>query len=308
LPTVTPASGRTFEEIAAEWQAQSAQVFVFTLAGFNAEQIGESTFRLARVQPLSFELKMVNLYPDKHQMLFVVLVDHHPVAALFDGVRSETHLVPIPYGEQVTIPITLRDLPQGFHDISLLGFADPFQRTVSAQEERSQVRDDFIAYRLSLLIGESPSPTFITYREPDIFPTRYEPLGPALTLSDRRDVPHQWSFTRTTARNPVRYSIFVSALSSVTPCDEFALLAFLNYQLIPINSEDESPLYLRVCDRRTGILPGETSPLEPGEHALVLVRVPNPGIPLMRIRAQSGVSPFDYDPIVSPRVWIEVTR
>ena len=305
LPTVTPTWGRSFEEVAADWQASGEQVYVFRVDAIEVEQIGDRTYCLDEGQPLNLTLRMLNLYPDKTTMLYMVLVDGQPVTATMASQVSRRHVQPLPYNTLVSLPISIRPLTPGFHDVILVGFANPYRHDMEPGEwyNRSQ---DFIAYRLSVIVGEPLAQAHKPFDEPPLFLREYD-LGPVLTLSDRADVPHQWLTTTVSPGQHISYHIFTAAVSSQTPCDEFALIAFLDYQPVPINAGINSPYYARVCDRHTARIQGEIeAPLEPSPHELILMRIPNPRLPFMVIRAQPGVEPFDYDPDISERVLIEV--
>jgi len=305
LPTVTPTLGRSFEEIAADWQVSGYSGYVFTTDVAGTEQIGDQTYRLDEGQPLSLTLRMLNLYPDKTTMLYAVLVDGRPISTSMAGQTFVRHLRPLPCSVPLSQPVSVPALKPGFHDVVLVGFADPYEHDMEP-ERRYDSLQDFIAYRLSVIVGETSAQAFEPFDQPPLSPREYD-LGPVLTLSDRADVPHRWLTTTVSSSQNVIYHVFTSAVSSHTPCDEFALVALLDYRLIPINASVDSPYYARVCDRRTARIRGEIeAPLEPGPHELILLRIPNPQVPLMVIRARPKVDPFDYDPEISERVLIQV--
>ena len=305
LPTVTPTLGRPFEEVAADWQASGEQVHVFRTDVTGAEQIGDRTYCLDEDQPLNLTLRMLNLYSDKTTMLYMVLVDGQPITATMASRVSTRHVQPLPYNTLVSLPISIRPLAPGFHDVILVGFANPYKHDMEPGERYNSLQD-FIAYRLSVIVGEPLVQAHKPFDEPPLFPCEYD-LGPVLTLSDRADAPHQWLTTTVSPGQHISYHIFTAAVSSQTPCDEFALIAFLDYQPVPINAGINSPYYARVCDRHTARIQGEIeAPLEPGPHELILMRIPNPRVPFMVIRAQPGVEPFDYDPDISEHVLIKV--
>lgn len=305
LPTVTPTLGRSFEELAADWQASGAPVYVFRTDVAGAKQIGDQTYHLDEGQPLNLTLRILNLYPDKTTMLYAVLVDGQPISTSMAGQTSVRHLRSLPCSAPLSLPVSVPALTSGFHDVILVGFADPYRHDVEP-ERRYDSLQDFIAYRLSVIVGEPSAQALESFDQPPLSPREYD-LGPVLTLSDRADVPHRWLTTTVSSSQDVIYHAFTSAVSSQKPCDEFALIALLDYRLIPINASVESPYYARVCDRRTARIRGEIeAPLEPGPHELILMRIPNPHVPLMVIRARPKVDPFDYDPEISERVLIQV--
>ncbi len=305
LPTVTPTLGRPFEEVASDWQASGEQVYVFRVDVIEAEQIGDRTYCLGHGLPLDLTLRMLNLYPDKTTMLYMVLVDGQPITITMASQVSTRHVQPLPYNTLLSLPISIRPLTPGFHDVILVGFANPYRHDMESGEWYNSSQD-FIAYRLSVIVGEPLAQAHKPFDEPPLFLREYD-LGPVLTLSDRADVPHQWLTTTLSPGQRITYYIFTSAISSQTPCDEFALIAFLDYQPVPINAGINSPYYARVCNRHTARIQGEIkAPLEPGPHELILMRIPNPHAPFMVIRAQPGVNPFDYDPDISERVLIKV--
>jgi hypothetical protein len=259
------------------------------------------THGVADDQSVDLLLQLYTAEPGPLHVRYLLIRNEQQVSVPIDGELVPYFDVMLVGGEMQTYILPLGTLDAGIHDIALLALQDfdiPPEPTGSISGS---------SFRLSLIAGaltageETNIPNgydtlpFIEY------PASEEPASPQfpnypIELRLNEDTRVQWSYPDPVLTLPRRAPLSFYALGGyanvnrgeeapsdleLPPYSHFALLAFINYEQVPITEEQPVIYGMAPIDRLFTWIPITLdAPDELGLHELLMVRVNSPRVPM----------------------------
>jgi hypothetical protein len=207
------------------------------------------------------------------EYLITCLVDYQQVPCVFDGQQRLLYRVDMGDFEDQTVPFETPPLVPGFHDVALLAFAKPNVHDLSRQYRFSTDFHYLYAPRLVLLTGDEPwqVPSIeytITGTEPI---SRTVPLEGLVVNREKQELEIQaWLTQEVGAGEIIEY--FVHMGNDTGPSRTFAVMAFLDYEQIPLDGAEQWVAYVSLPTGTRAVLPGNlVAPQEMGVHEFMVV-------------------------------------
>lgn len=240
--------------------------------------------------------------PETTTVLVTVLLDYIQTEFKLNDKQALLHEITIEPGGDLELPMQVNLHSQGSHDIIVIAFVDPYNKTLDAQY-RSSMDSRMVGRRAFVTVGDSNSPA------PDIEPgLRGEPMPEHVNLSlgaafataselgHPSDVERQLYVTTTKAGARFNYQIWLSNPDRQQTF-EYALVQFFDYHQVPIQNKEF--LFVQLGPMEEAILDSEIEvPGQPDVYQMQLVHVLDP---YQSIAREEVEAPFVFG---SPRIAI----
>ncbi|MGI8549453.1 MAG: hypothetical protein ACR2PL_01465 [Dehalococcoidia bacterium] len=233
------------------------------------------TYRVSLDAPFHGILQVTNHQPAQSFLLTCVL-DYQQVPCRYGGQPQVLNRIAMGTNEQRDIPFETPTLSQGWHDFTLLIVPSPDDHSLNP---RFRLGTDTVYAARSVLLdgGLSWGPPVITY--PDVGQSSPNPALPLDGIFvDQEAHPGQlqaWTSQGVSAGETVHYYVHLGNKSRATYT--FALLAFLDYQQIPLDGQRGRAVFGSLAAGAQGVVPGQVmAPAASGVHELMVLWVENP--------------------------------
>lgn len=252
-----------------------------------AENLGTKTYSVPAGEPISLTYHGLSSLPEAVHLRCTLLVDEEQVPFNLDGREALLHDVVLETQVIRDIPIVIPPLDEGAHDLIWLAFWNPDNH--SGDEQFRDLSTYALSDRYTFLAGGQANWGALLAAEPLSALEGLEGIlsaGDAFITKDDKQ-PQLWYEETVSAGQQLDYYIYTGYDQKAAPLgadvNEFALLIFLDYKLIPLNVEDE-----RLCrhfslnpdtpgDRIVArIAASLIGPQEEGPHELGALRINNP--------------------------------
>lgn len=251
------------------------------------------TFGIEADAPVDLILQLFTQEAQPQSIRYMVLHNEQQLTLPVNDDPVSSFDVLLQPGEMQTYSLSLPALPAGLHDIVLIGVRN------FAEQPSPTGTPSVFSFRMTLIAGDetgftngSDSLSYTTFPAEARMSRPGQSYPLALTLSD--DTIVQWSFPDPIATFPPEDPLQLYALVGYAsasfdaasgleplPASQFALLAFVNYQQVPI-SASKPVIYGEVLEdtlfaRIPMLLPND---YPPGTHELMIVKIEHPRVPL----------------------------
>jgi|GEM_PF-1397630 len=267
----------------------------------SAEKVGVRTYSVPAGEPILMTYHGLSSLPEPTPLRCTLLIDGKQVTFTFDGQDALLHDVMLETQVIRDIPIVIPPLDEGAHDVIWLAFRNPDNH--STDEKFRHLSAYAFPDRFTLLAGGQakwdavdvePLPAFEEW-ECESFPSE-------AFISKSDEAIKYWYEETVSAGQQVDCYIYTGYHEELAPLgddvNEFALLIFLDYKLIPLNVGDDHLIrYFSLGSDVLGarIAVSFIAPQEDGPHELCALRINNPGHTIDELtceeRSSSGVFP-----------------
>jgi hypothetical protein len=251
-----------------------------------AELAGIRTYSVPAGEPIPMTYHGLSSLPGPAHLRITLLIDLQQVTFTLDDEASLLHDVVLQPQVIRDMPIIIPALEEGPHDVIWLAFFNPDEH--SAEEECRFSSTDGSSDRFSLLAGaaqlwdqvdaERLGSFEVEGREgcAECFPTH-------AFMTSEEDVMRAWFEEEVSPGERLDYYIFTRYEALLSPSGSgtniFAILVFLDYELIPLSvGDDRLVRYFSIEPDTAGVRieASLVAPDEPGPHELCALRVNNP--------------------------------
>ncbi len=262
-----------------------------------------STEEISLEQGQLFDPYLVLNAPEKTIALVTVLLDYKQVEFELDEKKGLLHEITIEPGGDLELPMQV-DIPDvGMHDLIVIAFTDPYNRTLDPQY-RSSMDSRMVGRRAVIIVGQSNHPVR-TLGQPlfgNVVPPNVNlSLGVAFATASGQghpsDLERQLYVTKVPAGTMFNFQIWVSNLHG-TQASQYLLIPFFDYHQIRIRDRDTLLVDLNL--KEEAIIDAELEiPEQVAIHQMQLIYVLDP---YKSIAKQEVEAPFVFG---SPRIAIE---
>jgi hypothetical protein len=281
-----------------------------------AEKVGVRTYSVPADEPILMTYHGLSSLPEPVHLRCTLLIDGKQITFTLDGQDALLHDVMLETQVIRDIPIVISPLDEGAHDVIWLAFRNPDDH--STDEEFRHLSTDALPDRFTLLAGGQtewdtvdvePLAAFEEW-EGESFPSE------AFISKSHGKVIRYWYEEMVSAGQQVDYYIYTGYHEEVAPpgadANEFALLIFLDYKLIPLNVGDDRLIRyfsLEPDDAPVArIAVSFVAPQEEGPHELCAMRINNPGHIIDELVCEECYSSYAVFPGMHQRTLIQVNK
>lgn len=246
-----------------------------------AENVGIRTYSVPAGEPIPMTYHGLSSLPEPVHLRCTLLVDEDQVSFTLDGREALLHDVVLETQVIRDIPIIIPPLDEGAHDLIWLAFWNPDNH--SSDEQFRDLSTYAFSDRYTFLAGSQEKWDEIDLVEPLAAFEGVENFPWTAFLSKSAEVLQTWYEETVSADQRLDYYIYTGYEQKTAPLgtvvNEFALLVFLDYKLIPLNvGDDRLRRYfsLGLDTPGTRIAASLIGPQEEGPHELCALRINNP--------------------------------
>lgn len=232
------------------------------------------TYQISENSSFKGYLSLLNQQPEENYLL-TCLVDYRQVPCVFDGHQQLLYEMNMEDFEERLIAFETPRLETGLHDLMLLAFAKPDVHDVSQQYRLSTDLNYLTAPRAVVLVGDEAWKT----PKMTITVTGTQPLDYPLTgiVVNREEQPLEMRAWLTETVQTGELVDFVIHMGNKGPSHTAAVVAFLDYEQVPLDGANQWVSYVSLPTNTYATLSGQfEAPQEPGVHEFVIVWAHNP--------------------------------
>ncbi|MEO0248260.1 MAG: hypothetical protein ABIN58_01730 [candidate division WOR-3 bacterium] len=178
---------------------------------------------------------MVNYFDQSFDFLLIMMLDYEQIGFKLDGEKTFTYKFRLEANEERIFSIDTPPLSEGFHDLLILVVRDPDNHSFDIPF-RIHTAYYIAKTRVNIYVGNAKPPgiDFTTFSETSADSAREGAL--ILSKHERGNIWEGWFTENTTPGEHVHYFIRITGDRKDT--QPFALVAFWDYQQIPVNGND----------------------------------------------------------------------
>lgn len=218
--------------------------------------------------------------PTRTTVLVTVMLDCSQIEVELDGIKGLLHEITIEPGGDLEIPLKI-DIPdEGAHELIVIAFVDPYNRTLDAQY-RSSMDSRMVGRRAIIVVGRSDIPVHVFGPALLGNPVSEDvtlSLGVAFATASNHghpsDLDRQLYIAKVKPTNLFNYQIWVSNLHGKRAY-EYLLILFFDYHQSKIRGEDCLLVDLDTREEAT-IDSNIRIPESPGIYQMQLVYILDP--------------------------------
>jgi hypothetical protein len=238
------------------------------------------TYQMNTGDRFSGTVWLTNQQPET-QYLLTCLLDYEQIPCRWNDDHAET-LYPLEMAAYTDTSVAFETPPleAGFHDFIVIAFSKPFSEDVSFDYRLSTDLNYLYRSRIVLLVDEDEPPELTFHHKGIEASAAQTPFGGLLiNRLDNRDNLRAWTVESTRPSETLDYYIHLGNNagdpSRMQPLS-YSLVAFLNYEQIPLTDENRTLLIDMPTNTQYTLSASFQTPETPGVYELLVIAVYNP--------------------------------